>query len=131
MSRPGGCFCGAVRYQVTGTPLSVFICHCASCRKASGAAMVPWATFHAADFSVTQGALQWHASSPGVTRGHCARCGTGINYRHAAKPDEIDITLASLDDPATLRPVAHIWVQDKLPWIVLGDDLPRFPQEPA
>jgi len=35
------------------------------------------------------------------------------------------VTLATLDDPAALPPAAHIWMQDRLPWVILGDSLPR------
>jgi hypothetical protein len=31
----------------------------------------------------------------------------------------------ALDDPTALAPVAHVWVQDKLPWVIIGDSLPR------
>jgi hypothetical protein len=38
----------------------------------------------------------------------------------------VDVTLASLDDPEALRPADHTWVGDKLSWMVLGDDWPRY-----
>lgn len=122
----GGCLCGAVRFEVRAEPIFVCICHCHSCRKATGGAMVPWATFHLSDVNFTQGALEDRASSAGVTRGHCPRCGTGISYRHELRPGEIDLTLAGMDDATVFAPTAHIWVEDKLPWIVIGDDLPQY-----
>jgi hypothetical protein len=88
--------------------------------------MVPWATFADAAFSVTGTALTMRESSPGVTRGHCARCGTHLTYANSARPGEIDVSLASLDDPTALEPTAHIWVEDKLPWVKLADGLLEF-----
>lgn len=123
--REGGCFCGAVRYATTGDALSLCICHCESCRWAVGAPMVPWGTFPTSRFKVTRGAVTEYASSPGVTRGHCADCGTSLTYQHDSRPNEIDVTVASFDEAATLVPTAHIWVQDKLPWVKLGDGLPQ------
>ena len=38
----GGCLCGAVRYRISGSPLSSVNCHCESCRRASGAPAVAW-----------------------------------------------------------------------------------------
>jgi hypothetical protein len=66
----------------------------------------------------------WRESSPGVTRGHCSDCGSSISYENEARPGEIDIALNSLDDPCgpTLR--AHIWTEDKQPWLQIGDELP-------
>lgn len=88
--------------------------------------MVPWGTFRDAHFKVVKGALEVHESSPGVARGHCARCGSSVTYRHIKRPGEVDVTLASLDDPAMFTPTAHIWVEDKLPWIAITDGLPQF-----
>jgi hypothetical protein len=31
-----------------------------------------------------------------------------------------------LDDPAPLKPDRHIRVDEKMPWIVIGDTLPQF-----
>ena len=36
-------------------------------------------------------------------RGFCNSCGTSITYAHDARPDEIDVTLVTLDAGATLR----------------------------
>jgi hypothetical protein len=124
--RQGGCFCGAVRYALTGAPRFVCICHCRSCQRATGGAMVPWATYPLANVKVTSGAWSELHSSPGVTRGYCAACGTHLTYSHTGRPGELDITLASLDDASTLAPTAHIWVEDKLPWISIQDGLPQY-----
>ena len=68
-----------------------------------------------------------------MTRGFCADCGTSLTYRHEARHGEIDLTLASLDDPGLLTPQMHIWVEDKLAWVIIADDRPQFatvPQRP-
>ena len=75
---------------------------------------------------ITHGALALHKSSPQVERGFCAACGTSLSYRHAARPDAIDVTLASLDAPAALRPTCHIWLSDRVEWTPLADGLPQF-----
>ena len=36
MKWQGGCLCGQVRYEVSGDPLAVVICHCINCQKQSG-----------------------------------------------------------------------------------------------
>lgn len=123
----GGCLCGAVRFEVRALqPLYVCVCHCHSCRKAAGGAMVAWVTFREDDVTISGDALTERRSSPGVTRGHCARCGTSLSYRHARRPGQIDLTLASMDHPAAFTPVAHIWLEDKLPWLRLDDGLPGY-----
>jgi hypothetical protein len=124
----GGCACGAVRYRVEGDARDLCYCHCRSCRLAAGAHCVAWGTFDPARFTLTRGELAQHRSSPPVLRGFCARCGTALSYAHAQRPDELDLTLASLDDVRGLPPECHIWVSHKLEWVVLGDGLPQHPE---
>jgi hypothetical protein len=77
-------------------------------------------------FRVTKGKLLERQSSPGTLRGHCARCGTTMTYRSERFPGEIDVTATCLDKPGTIRPDRHIWIEDKQPWVIIDDDLPRY-----
>ncbi|MFQ5608970.1 MAG: GFA family protein [Gammaproteobacteria bacterium] len=122
----GGCLCGALRFRVSGPETSVCYCHCRSCRLAVGAPFVAWMTLPASGFSLTRGELALCRSSQKVSRGFCASCGTSLTYAHEDRPDEIDVTLATLDEPGSLRPAWHIWTSDKPAWVVLADDLPQF-----
>jgi len=128
ISYVGGCLCGAVRYSVSGEADNLCYCHCESCRRAVGAAMVPWGTFANDGFRITKGKLKEYRSSPPVWRGFCATCGTSITYRHEKRPEEIDVILVTLDNPAALQPQAHIWLQDRLPWVDIDDGKPKFQQ---
>lgn len=122
----GGCLCGAVRYELTGAGTNLCYCHCTSCRRAAGAPAVPWGTFARSAFSLSRGRIAEYRSSPQVARGFCPECGTSLTYRHERRAAEIDVTLASLDDPRALVPQMHLWVSDKLPWMSIGDGLPQF-----
>jgi hypothetical protein len=122
----GGCLCGEIRYQASGEASYICYCHCESCRRAAGGTVVAWGTFLRSDFLIMQGKLSEFASSASVLRGFCAACGTSLTYRRDGRPTEIDVTLASLDDAVLLRPECHIWVRDKLPWLVIADGLPQF-----
>ena len=122
----GGCFCGNIRYAVTGPEKFACFCHCESCQHAAGAPVVAWATYSRSSFEVTAGEIHWHPSSPGVTRGLCSNCGTAISYENDRRPDEIDLTLNSLDGASVPEPRAHIWTEDKQPWLRLNDDLPVY-----
>lgn len=130
MSEPravtGGCLCGALRYVLHAPLRDLCYCHCSSCRRAAGAATVPWGTVLRASFVVTRGVLTEHRSSPQVTRGFCATCGAGLTYHTDARATDIDIALASLDAPERFAPEAHVWVADKLPWVHISDGLPQF-----
>ena len=38
------------------------------------------------------------------------------------------MTLGTLDEPARLAPQMHVWVEDKLPWVMIADALPQWPR---
>ncbi len=125
----GGCLCGRVRLEASAPVSNLCYCHCNSCRRAAGASMVAWGTFASEAFHITRGELTEYRSSPPVLRGFCAACGGALTYRHEARAGEIDVTLACLDEAASLAPQVHVWVGEKLPWVVIADGLPQFVAE--
>jgi hypothetical protein len=125
-SYAGGCFCGAVGYEVSGAPRFLCYCHCESCRRAAGSPAVAWGTFERSGFRVTRGRMREFNSSPKVMRGFCADCGSCLTYSHEGRPGDIDVTLATLEEAANLAPTLHVWVADKLPWVRIEDGMPQF-----
>ena len=131
-TQEGGCLCGQIRYQASGEPLAVALCHCSFCRKASGAPAVAWALYPEDSVKVSSGEPRTHASSDGVRRQFCPDCGTQLLFAADYIPGLVDITTASLDNPNALPPAMHIWDASRLDWLQLADDLPRhvaFPPE--
>ncbi len=122
----GGCLCGRIRYRVQGVPANQTHCHCETCRRASGAAFVSWASFPSSGFRFTKGSPARYESSDIAFRQFCSACGTQLAFQLHRTPEEIDITLASLDHPERVVPVDHIWTRRQIPWIKLADGLPRF-----
>ena len=112
----GGCLCGAIRYRITGTPLSSVICHCTSCRRASGAPTVAWLTVDRECFEVLRGSARAFHSSRGVIRRFCPDCGSALTYENSKSPTSIDVTSASLDDPGAFPPTAEVWLEHKISW---------------
>lgn len=127
----GGCLCGAVRFRAAGPSLFVAHCHCRWCRAAHGAAFVTWLGVRAEGFEVTAGGerLRWFESSPHSERGFCPSCGTTMLYRSELSPGEVHIALAVLDGPPDRAPQLHVFVDQAVEWVELGDDLPRYPSD--
>jgi hypothetical protein len=123
----GGCLCGAIRYRATAEPRVGTLCHCRSCRVASGAPSVAWTIFPAEAFAFVSGKPVEFESSPGVMRGFCSMCGTPLTYRRTANPRTIDVTTATLDAADDFAPSKEIWVSEKLAWERLNEDIPHFP----
>ena len=127
----GGCLCGATRYRIAGTPTFAAYCHCQSCRRAGGAPYVAWGTFPKTRFAFVGSPPARYRSSAPVVRTFCATCGSPLTYEHSGRSEELDVTLASFDEPGAVTPTCHIWVAAKLPWVVLADGLPQFPEWPG
>ncbi len=124
----GRCLCGTVRYRLGDRLYPPTLCHCASCRRASGAHAVGWLTVREGDFRCTAGAPREIESSPGVRRAFCDRCGTPLTYRNAQRPGEVDVTIGTLDEPGQAPPADHIWMADAPAWDRPGDGLPQYRQ---
>ncbi|WP_447796908.1 GFA family protein [Pseudomonas moraviensis] len=108
----GGCLCGAVRFQVTGEPYRVGLCHCLDCRKVHGA------LFHASAI-FPQDAVTITGETHDYQRRHfCPRCGSSVFNRSG---DEVEVNLGALDAPDQLKPTYESWIVRRESW------LPDFP----
>jgi hypothetical protein len=124
----GGCFCGRIRYEVTGAPFDETNCHCSICRRTTGAPFVAWFSVRPSEFRCVSGDPARFRSSSKADRSFCAHCGTQLTFRSDDYPDEIDITTCSLDHPEDVPPRDHIHTSSKLPWIELADGLEQYSQ---
>jgi hypothetical protein len=124
----GGCLCGAVRYRSTAAPRALSLCHCRSCRRASGAPSVAWAVFAAEHFAFTTGQPVAFNSSPGVERTFCGRCGTPLTWQRGTEADTIDVTTASLDSPDDFAPTKEIWIEHAIAWEALNPATEHYPR---
>ena len=130
MNLTGGCLCGGVTYQLEFKPRDVAdVCFCRECRKASGAAALPWVQVPPARFAITRGAARDYASSPGARRWFCGDCGTPL-YMTDAQGQSVGVTLGSLDNPEAIRPTTQGWVCERVSWQALDETLPAYEKAP-
>jgi hypothetical protein len=113
---------------VTGEPESRTICHCRSCRRASGAPSVAWAVFRSSEFKFLSGETVRFGSSPGVVRAFCGRCGTPLTYQNTTRPEFVDVQTATLDDPEAFPPAKEIWTEHRIAWEPVNEAIPQFPR---
>ncbi|MCC7266420.1 MAG: GFA family protein [Caulobacteraceae bacterium] len=126
MVQEGGCLCGAVRFACEGEPINVRVCHCRLCQKAFGAPFNARALF-AQDRVTFSGPVGRHPSSPAIDRLFCRTCGSRLaSWR--SNGSAVGVALALFDDRDALAPTEHIWVSEKLDWLVLADGLPQHPE---
>ena len=120
----GGCLCGKVRFRATAAAIDTGYCHCRMCQRNTGAPVVAWTTFPAAEFSWTAGSPATYISSPTVHRQFCAECGSYMAFRREDSP-EVSVNTASLDDPTPFPPQMHIFFESRIPWFRTQDNLPQ------
>lgn len=118
----GGCQCGAVRFEVVGTPKFVSNCHCASCRKATGAAFSTWVGFNEDRVRWSTDEPSFYASSTGVKRGFCATCGAPITYASDKWPRETHFLIGMFNDPTAFSPRKDVFTEDALAWALDGKE---------
>jgi len=71
-----------------------------------------------------------YASSEHVRRSFCEVCSSPFAYGYVdtSESHKIFIPIGVFDDPNELKPQKHIWVSQKLPWVIIHDTLPQREQ---
>ncbi len=110
-------------------PVALVDCHCVDCRRSAGAPYVTWGSVPRKDLVVTKGEPRKIAYANRI-RSFAACCGTHLFFEDTEDSEAIDVTIASLDDPASFAPQKAIFLEDKLPWVVIDESLPSFQKTP-
>lgn len=111
-SYQGSCFCGAVRFTVTGEPEAMGYCHCQSCRHWSAGPINAFTLWTPDAVQITQGAAQLGAYSKtaGSRRQWCRECGGHVLTEHPAL-GLIDVYAAVIPD-LPFEPGVHVHYQE-------------------
>jgi hypothetical protein len=125
----GGCQCGALRYQFRAPLRDIAHCHCSICRRSTGGILTTWITVPLASFAWLAGTPTEFASSASCTRRFCPSCGAHLTLFTTLSPETLDITVATLDQPELAPAGRHIWVQNRLPWLHVDEQLLQEQQE--
>jgi len=127
----GQCHCGAVHYEMPAQTIHKALCHCSDCRRHSGAPAVAWGLVSKDQLKV-EGETKEYASSDNGRRHFCPECGTALFYTNdVIFPGQIDVQIATLDDPDAIRPDAQIQVAERIGWMERAHELPQFERYPG
>lgn len=78
-----------------------------------------WITVPTIEFTFTAGEPKRYRTDTGAYRTFCGDCGTSLTYQNDSRPNEIDITTGSLDDPESFPPAKDVFADEKLSWVPL------------
>jgi hypothetical protein len=130
----GGCQCGDVRYEFSGEPIALYICHCLECRRQSASAFGMSLRLKRAGFRVTGGTPgSWTRDTDSGRRLECffcPRCGSRLWHQGDPPGETMTLKPGSLDQPVDAGMAIHIWTRRKLPGIVIPEGATQFPGEP-
>ncbi|HME69006.1 MAG TPA: GFA family protein [Myxococcota bacterium] len=124
----GACFCGAVKLEVTGSPVAMGFCHCASCRGWLAAPVHGFTLWPAANAKVIEGVEQLGVFKK-TERSHrqfCRRCGGHVFVGHPAV-SMIDVMSAVLPS-LPFQPTMHVHYGEKV--LAMRDGLVKFKDFP-
>ncbi|HEY4942997.1 MAG TPA: GFA family protein [Rhizomicrobium sp.] len=121
----GSCACGGIRFEIDRIR-ALTHCHCAICRKLSGAAFATYAHVDSGKFRFVAGEnlIERYESTPGSFRHSCRVCGSPAPGKATYLPT-VSIPAGLLDDDPVVRPMLHVFTSSRAPWWEIQDTLPQ------
>lgn len=125
----GECFCGAVAFEVSGTPAGMGYCHCESCRHWSAGPVNAFTLWPPDAVKVTKGEayLTEYGKTSNSHRRWCTQCGGHVMTRHPPL-DLIDV-YAALLPTLGFTPELHVNYAEAV--LRIPDGLPKLRDFPA
>lgn len=125
----GACFCGAVEIEVSGEPVGMGYCHCASCRKWSAGPVNAFTLWKPEAVKLTKGENQLGAfeKNPTSNRKWCTRCGGHVLSEHGPW-GIVDVYAATIPD-FPFQAGVHVNYAETV--LRIHDGLPKMKDFPA
>lgn len=131
----GGCYCGRVRYEITGEAEATYFCHCKQCRQITGSA-------HASNMMLKPDQITWIKGEEWVTHydcesarffsnGFCKKCGSGLPFMSKSK-QWMFVPIGGIDALPDDAIRYNIFWEDRANWYdngVEAKSCPGFPPE--
>lgn len=122
----GSCQCGQISYKLHQPPVKVIACHCTECQKLSGDPFSVTAMIKAQDIEFFGELKDWSRSSDsGNTNAakFCPTCGNRVYQFNPADMSMVKLKLkpVHIKDDTLFKPTVHVWVKEKLSWVVIPE----------
>jgi hypothetical protein len=125
----GACFCGVVRFEVSGEPAAMGYCHCESCRHWSAGPVNAFSLWPSNALKITHGAdsIGTYSKTPASLRKWCKQCGGHLFTEHPGW-GLVDVYAALLPQLA-FNPAVHVHYQETV--LRIHDGKPKMKDLPA
>lgn len=124
--RHAGCSCGSVRYEVSGNPIRVSVCHCKDCQKRTGSAFGVGCYFRRENVQKLEGStgLFERTSDAGrwVRNRFCLSCGNTVMWETEVLSHAVGLAAGSFDDTDWVDPKLHVWAGSAQRWTSFQSD---------
>ena len=124
----GNCFCGAVKFTVTGLPAAMGYCHCRSCRHWSAGPVNAFTLWPPTAIKINEGSdnIGAYNKTPQSLRQWCKKCGGHVFTDHPAMK-LIDVYAATIPD-FPFKAGVHVHYQETV--LRIKDGLPKLKDVP-
>jgi len=126
---PGSCFCGAVQFEVTGSPAAAGYCHCDSCRAWSAGPVNAFTLWKPEALRVTRGAdnIGTYNKTERSYRKWCRTCGGHLFTDHPGF-GLVDV-YAVMIPGMKFEPHLHVFYGESV--LPIRDGLPKMKDLPS
>ena len=137
MSAPysGSCQCGAMKFEITAEPLTVYVCHCTACKKQSGGSFGMAMIVPSASVKMLQGEPKVYVKTAQSGRtaecDFCPECGNRLFHRLGADAPIVLVKTGVIDNAGDLKPAVHLWTEEADDWVEIPDDVIQYEQQPT
>ena len=105
VSQPGGCLCGALRFEARAQPVRLTLCYCSFCQRATGSTHMVEPIFLRSDFAIVTGTPKIYSlissgSGKRVDVSFCGVCGTKVCLTFERFPELVGVYGGTFDDPS-------------------------------
>jgi hypothetical protein len=121
----GGCACGRIRFTARIENDEAYLCHCRMCQRATGSISIAFKNVKQADVDWAH-EPDWYESSPIAKRPYCRDCGTSLGFQFRQGSENMDLAIASFDDPSRFRPKHHFGAESMQRAWINTEGLPEY-----
>jgi len=130
MTLTGECFCGTVKYKISGKLRDARSCHCSRCRKAFSSQASAYARVNPSEFQWISGAanLSCYDSGHGFGFQFCKHCGSTLCGVYQNKVH--GVTLGCINEDPGIEIGHHLFVGSKASWDIIPEGVPQYEEHP-